>query len=182
MKMKQYHRYRMDFGGKWLHAYCLLCGLSFFLRVAYYFMLINPAECPTSEVIFCMILPLLLTAASMVVLKYFKLNAPGIMGIIGTLMCLSLLVGTFFGGSVIRILLAFVLYLGAGALLFLTVLGFVPTHQFAVLAFFLILLIRVLFFRPGFSISGWVLEASELTMLVSLILLPVTMIPGKKKK
>ena len=182
MKMKQYHRYRMDFGGKWLHAYCLLCGLSFFFRVAYYFMLVNPAQCPASEIIFCMILPLLLTAASMVVLKYFKLNAPGVMGIIGVLVCLSLLIGSFFSGSVLRILLALVLYVGAGGLLFLTVLGFVPTNQFSVLSFGLIFLIRILLFRPGFSIADWVREISELTMLLSLILLPLTMVPGKKKK
>lgn len=182
MKMKQYHRYRMDFGGKWLHIYCLLCGWSFFFRVAYYFMLVNPVQCPASEAIFCMILPLLLTTASLVILKYFKLNAPGIMGIIGTLMCLSLLIGTFFSGNVLRIILSLVFYAGGGALLFLTILGFVPTNQFAVLAFCVIFLIRILFFRPGFSLFDWVQEFSELTMLASLILLPLTMVPGKPKK
>ena len=182
MEMKQYKQYRMDFGGKILNFFCILCGLSFFFRVTYYFMLINPVECPVLEVLFSMILPLLLCAAAMVVLKYFKLNAPGTVGIIGAAMCLCLMSGTFFSGSVLRIILAVVFYLAAGSLLLMTVGGYVPTRQFSVIAFCLILLTRVLFFIPGFDIRRWVLEISDLTMLFALVLLPVTMNPAKIKQ
>ena len=179
--MKLYRRYRMDYQGRWLNPFCILCGLAFFLRVAYYFMFMNPTQCGMGEILFSMILPLLTTAAAMVVLKYFKLNAPGIVGIIGAFMCLSLLVGTFFAGGALRIILGILLYGTAAVLLIGTVGGYVPTRQFVLLLLSLCFLIRILFFRPGFTLLGWVLELSDLTMLLSLILLPVTMVPVKSK-
>jgi hypothetical protein len=182
VEMKQYKQYRMDFGGKVLNLFSILCGLSLFFRVAYYFMLINPVGCPVAEVLLSMILPLLLCAAAMVVLKYFKLNAPGVVGIIGAAMCLCLMCGTFFSGGVLRIILAVAFYLAAGTLLLMTVGGYVPTRQFSVISFCLILLVRVLFFIPGFDIRGWVLEISDLAILTALILLPGTMKPAKPKQ
>ena len=181
MTMKQYRRYRMDFSGQWLNAFCLLCGLSFFLRVEYYFMFVNPTLCSTAEVIFSMILPMLLCVASLVVLKFIRLNAPGVIGIIGAAMCLCLMIGTFFSGGVLRIVLAVIFYLAAGGLMVLTVGGFVPTRQFSVIAFSLILLVRLLFFRPSLGFLPIVLELSQLTMLVSVLILPLTMVPGKMK-
>ena len=155
MEMKRYRRFRMDFGGFWLNAHCILCGFAFFLRIAYYFMFVNPTLCSSSEVIFSMILPLLLCGASMVVLKYFKLNAPGTEAIIGALMCICLLIGT----------------LG----------GYVPTRQFVLLLLGLIFALRVLFFRPGWSLLGWILELSDLSILASLIALPLSMNPVQRK-
>ena len=181
MAMKQYRRYRMDFSGYLLHIYCILCGLSLFLRVAYYFMLVNPKLCGTTEVLLSMILPLLLCGAAMVVLKYFKFNAPGVMGIIGALMCICLMIGTFFSGNTLRIVLAIVLYVGSAALLIGTVGGYVPTRQFSVILFCIILALRIFVFRPAFSVLGWVLELSDLAMLVSLLILPLTMVIPKKK-
>ena len=181
MEMKQYRRYRIDFSGNWLHFYCILCGFSFFLRIAYYFMLVNPTQCGLTEVLFSMILPLLLCGAAMVVLKYFRLNAPGLMGIIGALMCLCLMIGTFFTGSALRIVLGIVLYGASAALLLATVGGYVPTRQFSVLGFCLIFGLRILLFRPGFTVLGWVLELSDLSMLASLVILLMTMVQGKKK-
>jgi hypothetical protein len=181
MKLKQYRRYHMDFSGQWLNAFCILCGLSFFLRVEYYFMFINPTLCSTSEVIFSMILPMLLCISALVVLKFFRLNAPGVMGIIGAAMCLCLMIGTFFSGSVLRIVLAILIYLTAGGLLIITIGGFVPTRQFSVISFCLILLVRILFFRPAFVLFPIVLELSELAMLVAVLIMPLTMFPGKMR-
>lgn len=181
MEMKRYRRFRMDFGSIWLNTHCILCGFAFFLRIAYYFMFVNPTLCPTSEVIFSMILPLLLCGASMVVLKYFKLNAPGTVAIIDALKCICLLIGTFFGGSVIQIILGVILYLAAAVLLIGTVGGYVPTRQFVVILFFLIFVLRILFFRPGFSLLGWILELSDLSMLASLIVVTFGMTPVQRK-
>ena len=181
MEMKRYRRFRMDFGGFWLNAHCILCGFAFFLRIAYYFMFVNPTLCSSSEVIFSMILPLLLCGASMVVLKYFKLNAPGTEAIIGALMCICLLIGTFFGGGVLEIILGVLLYLAAAVLLIGTLGGYVPTRQFVLLLLGLIFALRVLFFRPGWSLLGWILELSDLFILASLIALPLSMNPVQRK-
>lgn len=181
LKLKQYRRYRMDFSGQWLNAFCILCGLSFFLRVEYYFMFVNPTLCSGAEVVFSMILPMLLCVSALVVLKFARLNAPGVMGMIAAAMCLCLMIGTFFSGSVLRIILAVVFYLTAGGLLIITVGGFVPTRQFSVISFCLILLVRILFFRPVFGLIPIVLELSELTMLISVLILPLTMVPGKMR-
>ena len=172
----------MDFAGHWLNAFCILCGLSFFLRVEYYFMFVNPTLCSTSEVIFSMILPLLLTAAAMVVLKFIRWNAPGAVVLIGAAMCLSLMIGTFFTGTWFRILLAVIFYLGAGSLLVMTVWGYVPTRQFSVIALLVILLFRILFFGPEWKLLPIVLELSELTMLAAVSILPLSMIPVKLKR
>ena len=181
MEMKRYRRFRMDFGGFWLNTHCILCGFAFFLRIAYYFMFVNPTLCPTSEVIFSMILPLLLCGASMVVLKYFKFNAPGTVAIIGALMCICLLIGTFIGGGVLEIILGVLLYLASAVLLIGTVGGYVPTRQFVLLLLGLIFLLRVLLFRPGFTFLGWLLEVSDLAMLAALIAMPLSMTPVQKK-
>ena len=142
-------------------------------------MFMNPTLCSGAEVIFSMILPMLLCVAALVVLKFVRLNAPGVVGIIGAAMCLCLMIGTFFSGSALRVVLALVLYLAAGGLLIMTVGGLVPTRQFSVLAFGLIRLGRLLFFRPSFGLLPIVLELSELSMLVAVMILPATMIPGK---
>ena len=181
LKLKQYRRYRMDFTGQWLNAFCILCGLSFFLRVEYYFMFVNPTLCSGAEVIFSMILPMLLCVAALVVLEFVRLDAAGVVGIIGAAMCLCLMVGTFLSGSVLRIFLAVILYLAAGGLLILTVGGFVPTRQFSVISFGVILLGRLLFFRPSFGLLPIVLELSELSMLIAVMILPATMIPSKMR-
>ncbi len=181
MTMKQYRRYRMDFSGQWLNAFCLLCGLSFFLRVGYYFMFVNPTLCSAMEVLFSMILPMLLCVASLVVLKFIRLDAPGVIGIIGAAMCLCLMIGTFFSGNALRIVFAVIFYLAAGGLLVLTVGGFVPTRQFSVIAFGLILLVRILFFRPSLGFLPVFMELSQLTMLISVAILPLTMVQGKMR-
>lgn len=181
MNWKRYRGYRMDFNSFWLQTFCILCGLSFFLRTVYYFMFTNPADLSTAAIIFSMILPLLTVGAVLVVLKFLRLNVPNILGILGAVLCLLLMCGNFFTGDVLRIILSILLYGGGGALLFATVYGFVPTRQFVMILFGLIFAVRVLFYAPGMDLLAWILEASELSVLLSLVLLPATMRPVKRK-
>ena len=79
------------------------------------------------------------------------------------------------------ILLSIAAVLAAAVLLIGTVGGYVPTRQFVVILFFLIFVLRILFFRPGFSLLGWILELSDLSMLASLIVVTFGMTPVQRK-
>ena len=181
MNWKRYRGYRVDFNSFWLQTFCILCGLAFFLRTVYYFMFTNHADLSTAAIIFSMILPLLVTGAVLVVLKFLRLNVPNVVGILGALLCLLLMCGSFFTGDVLRIILAVVVYGGGGALLFATVYGFVPTRQFVMILFGIVLAVRILFYAPGMNLLAWILEVSELSIILSLVLLPATMRPVKLK-
>ena len=181
MTWKRYRSYRMQFDSFWLQAYCILCGLSFFFRTVYYFMFINPADLSLGAILFSMILPLLVTGGILVVLKFFRLDVPNVLGILGAASCLLLMCGNFFTGDVLRIVLSVLVYLGGGALLIGTVFGFVPTRQFVMILFGVVLVLRFLLYAPGFRVVSWFLEISELTMIMSLFLLPATMKPIRRK-
>ena len=141
----------------------------------------NPADCSGGELVFSMILPLLLCAAVLVMLRFFRINAPVVLGAFGAALCLLLMIGTFFTGGTLRILLAVIFYLLAAALLAGTAAGFVPTRQFSVILLCAIFLVRILFFRPGLDLFAWTKEVSDLAILVAVILLPGTLRPLRKK-
>ncbi len=182
MKLKRYRWYKMDFNGSLCSAFCVLCGLSLFLRIAYYFMFTNPADCGTGELIFSMALPLLLMVLILVVLKFLKLNAPGLMGILGCCACLLLMIGSFITGGTLRIVLSAFAYLAASVLLLGTTGGYVPTRLFCVAWFCLIFLVRLLFFLPRGKILAQLLAISDLSIIAAMTILPLTMQPVKPKK
>ena len=181
MKLKQYIRYQMNFRGPWLMPAKVLMGLSFFLRIVYYFGLTTFADHSFGEVLFFMILPLLICGAFIVVMSSLKLNAPPIYGVIGAAMCLLLLIWSFFCGDALRIVLSILLYLSAGAVLVLTSMGYLPGKLLSSVLFALPLVCRILFYRQGIAVFDWCLEASVLTMLASLFCLTRCFKPLKRK-
>ena len=181
MNWKRYRHYRIDFNGFWLQVYCILCGLSFFLRTVYYFMFTNPADVSVGRILFSMILPLLSMGAILVILKFLRLDKPDLLGIMGAVLSLLLLIASFFTGDVLRILLSLVIYGGGGALLLGTVCGYVPTRQFAMILFGVASAARVLFYAPGLDLLAWIIEASELCTVLSLLILPAIMRPLRKR-
>ncbi len=182
MQLKRYRRYKMNFNGSLCSAFCVLCGLSLFLRIAYYFMFTNPADCGIGELIFSMALPLLLMVLILVVLKFLKRNAPGLMGVLGCCACLLLMVSSFLSGDILRMVLSVFAYLIASVLLLGTAGGYVPTRLFCVAWFCLLFLVRLLFFLPRGRILALVLAASDLSVIAAMAILPLTMQPVNPKK
>ena len=181
MKLKQYIRYQMNFRGKWLMPSKVLMGLSFFLRIVYYFGLTSFADHSFGEVLFWMVLPLLACGAYIVVMSSMKLNAPGIYGILGAVMCGLLLIWSFSTGDALRTVLSVLVYLAAGAVLVLTSMGLLPGKLLSSILFAAPIACRLLFYRGGLGLFDWFLEVSVLAMLASLLCLTRCFKPLKRK-
>ena len=174
MANKLYRRYRMNFSGKWFTAFCALCGLAVFLRFVYYFMFADLAQCGTGEVVFNLVLPVVLLCGIIVIMKLVRLDAPGILAILGCVVCLLLTINGFDTQNILRLVFSLLGYTAGGALLLLTVAGFVPTRQFSVILFAILLILRVLLFRPVI-VTALLTECSDLCMIASLAIMPATM-------
>ncbi len=173
MKLKQYVRYQMDFKGKWVGASAFAMGAFVFFRMVYYFGLVNLSDCGFGEILFRLILPLLLGVGYVVLMSVMRWNAPGIYGILAAALCLLLIVGSFYTGSFLRILLSLILYFVAGVLLLGTTTGYVPDKLPAVVLLGGCILGRILLFDLGeLRVLPFFLEVSTLSMMVSLLLLP----------
>lgn len=172
MKLKQYTRYQMDFGGKWILPGAICMGLSFLLRVVYYFGLSNIFTYNLSTIILQIILPLVLCAGYIVLLRAVKLNAPGIFAILGAAFCLIVMIWNFSTGDVLRILLSIVFYLFSGLVLLATAGGYLPGRLLSSGLFLTLFVFRYLLYAPPVKHTGrFILELSVLSILASLFCL-----------
>lgn len=182
MTLKQYTRYQMNFRGKWLMPSKVLMGLSFFLRIVYYFGLTSFAEHTFGEVLFWMILPLLACGAFIVVMSSLKLNVPAVYAAIAAVMCLLVMIWNFSSGDAGRIVLSVLCYLSAAVVLVSTSMGYLPGKLLASLLIAVPLACRILFFRDGIALIDWCLEVSVLTMLASLFCMTRCFKAPKRKR
>ncbi|MBP3478565.1 MAG: hypothetical protein J6K03_03665, partial [Oscillospiraceae bacterium] len=81
MQLKRYDRYLIDFKGKWVTRCASLLGISLFIRVVYFFGLMNVTQCTTAEVLFDMVLAMGLSIVFLVFFSAMKRNAPGLYAI-----------------------------------------------------------------------------------------------------
>lgn len=172
MQWKKYTAYQMNLRSKWTKLSAALMGLSFFIRMVYYFGLTNLALCSFLEVVFMMVLPLLLTAGYVALLSALQLNAPGLYAMIGAALCVLLGLWSFASGDALRIVLSFVIYLAAGGVLVITIAGYLPGRLLSSVLFALPLVVRFFLYDLGkIGIIAWILEISVLLMIASLFFL-----------
>ena len=174
MNLKQYYRYQMDFSGKWAKVSAGLMGLSFFLRIVYYFGFQNLMDISFGEILTFMFLPLLLCGAYLVFMCYLRYNSPGVFGMIAAGLCVLMLIWGCCTGNVLRIVLGFVLYAAAGIVILTTSGGFMPDLLLSKVLFALPLVLRVLIFGIGDLTAGFTaaLHLSTTFLLASLFCLP----------
>lgn len=167
LKLKRCASYEMNLDGKGATGSAVLAGLCFFLLAVYYFGFRNLSDCGTGEVIFHLALPLVLMTAHMVCLRGIRLNLPLIYGAFGAVWCLLLIIINFSCQNGFRIPLSLIWYILTGAVLILTVCGFVPTRIACVAAFLIPLVFRLLacdiirYFSQG-KLVGFLPEAAIL--------------------
>ena len=119
----------------------------------------------------------------MVFLICLRRNAPGLYGMIGAALCLSVLIASFTTGSPVRIILAIVWYALTALILIGTVGGYLPGRMLAGLMFAIAALVRLLFYDFGhLGLISWVRELGVLSMLASLGCLPMGLEPMVKRK
>ncbi len=180
MKLKCYDRYQIDFKSKWATRCAATMGVSLFVRVVYFFGLMNFTQCDLAHIIFDMVLAMGLCIVFLVPFSASRRNAPGLYAILACCFLTLLIVTTFSSGDVLRIILGILGYLIAGVVLLGTVAGYLPNRLLA--SFLLLLLLTVRFFCYDLGSLGlfqWVLEASWLLLLLSLFCLTRTLKPIK---
>ncbi len=175
--MKRYHVYKMDFQGRaaWLSG--IFMGIAVFALALEYLFLRELVETGILEQIFCLWLPMAACLGYITLIRVVKWNSPGAMGIAGAVLCLLLIIGTFFDGGVLRILLGVLGYTLCGGLLILAAGGLLPGRFPAVIVLAFVMVFRVLFFSGGSMMP----QIADFSILVGLITLPLSFEKIKKR-
>lgn len=166
MGFKKYTRFQVDFSSKWTTAFGVLMGLSFFLRIIYYFALRSFRDVGIIELLTSAIGGIILCGAVVVNVNILRRNAAGLYGIIGAIFCLLVFIVTCTTGNVGRIILALLWYTLTAVVLLMTVSGYLPGKLLAGLMFALPVVVRLIFFDLGhIGIIRWVQELAVLSSL-----------------
>lgn len=169
MQLKQYTRYHVNFDSKWTAACGALMGLSFFLRIIYYFGLMSLRDVGIIELLSSAILGIVLCGSAVVCLNCLHLNAPGLYGLMGALQCFLLIILSFTTGSPVRIVLAIIWYVLAALVFLATVGGYLPGRLLAGLMFAIPAFVRLFFFDIGkIGLIKWFQELAVLSVLLAL--------------
>ena len=133
-------------------------GLSFFLRMVYYFGFVNLNDVPGGEIAFSVVLPLAISVAFILMLKLKKLNHPRA----GAGRGMAYAVNYFlteqmnFGGVVSGILV-----LALAGMILTAVLGYIPQRKWLLWTAVGVLGFRVLFV----DVIGYILPLTELKLI-----------------
>ena len=183
MKLKRYDRYVMDFKGKWVTRCAALMGVSLFVRVVYFFGLMNFTQCTGAQILFDMVLSMGLSIVFVAFMSAMRRNAPGLYAILATGLLVLTMITTFSSGDALRIVLAVLGYIAVSVSLIATVDGYLPNRLLSSLLVLLVLIIRIFCFDLGrLGIFQWVLEICNLLVLASLFCLTRAWIPLKKSE
>ena len=167
MRLKQYTNYHVNFNSKCTAACGALMGLSFFLRIVYYFGLMSLWDVGFFELLTSAFLGIILCGGVVVCLICMRMDAPGLYGLAGAAQCLFLIILSFTTGSAFRIVLAIVWYGLTAVILLSTVGGYLPGRLLAGLMFFISAFIRFFFFDIGqIGLIKWFQELGVLSVLI----------------
>ena len=167
LKLSKSMTCRIAVKGRWGNAAAAWMGLSFFLRMVYYFGLQNMNDVPPFEIGFSVVLPLLISVAFILCLKLEKLNQP--MVIAG--LCVAFAVSGFLSEPLsLGVGISAVLVLAMSGLILAAVLGYIPERKWLLWAGMAALGFRVLFVDlfgyilplGDWQIVAWIPKASNL--------------------
>lgn len=186
MAHKKRIRYTMDQKGKYLQAAMSLMGLSFFLRVVYYFGCVRIETVGFWELLSWLILPMLLEGTFIVLLRVLKWNAPRLYGLMAAGFGVILIFQSFGYGSVLRTVFSILAYLGCTVLVVGVAEGYL-SKQIAVMAYLVTALARLLIFELvplvfHLRIVALVKDATGLVALLALMCLTNAFVEKTKKK
>jgi len=166
--LKRYTRYFIDFDSKYTSACSALMGLSFFLKLAYYFALVSFRDVQVLELIGSMIIGIVISGGMVVCLKCVHYNAPKMYGLVGVLECVILLLLSFTGGNTLRIVLSLLWYVPTAVILLMTINGYLPGRLLSAVMFWIAAVVRFFLFDLGkLSLIRWFGELAVIAMLVA---------------
>ena len=165
--LKQICRYYLKLNGEWAERAGFLAGLAFFLRIVYYFGFMNIAQIGFWEILTGMVLSMGIWIAFMVLMRGFRLNAPGLYALILCGFCLLTGLESFDSGMIAHIVLSVLCYPALGALLIGTTGGYLDSKNYLAAASMAILVLRFLIFDVktyllSFSLIAFIPEAATL--------------------
>lgn len=183
MQFKQYKRYHIDFKSKWIQPCAMLMGLSFFLRIFYYFGFRFVSDWSFWDVIFQILLPLVFGGVFTMTLWTAHRDIPGLYGLIGAGFCILSVIWSFYSGNFLYMLLCIVYYVATGAVLLTTSLGLLPGKLLSTVMLMIPVVIRILTIKPfSLGLSGLCLEFSVIALLGSLACFTRTLTELNKRR
>lgn len=148
---------RLAARGKWGNLAAAWMGLSFFLRMVYYFGLMNFNDLGGFEIGFRVAVPLLISVAFILMLKIKLFGTPLIAGIVACVYAVSYFFAENMG---IAGVVSGILVLLCAVLILLSALGYVPERKWLIWAGLASLLFRVVFV----DLFGYILPLSEIKL------------------
>lgn len=181
--MKQYHRYRMDFTGKWVKASASFMGLSVFALAVWYFGFCNLQDFGLGALVMGLWIPFILGAVYILLMQVLRWNAPGVYAILGAMFCAIYILGLFSSGDMLRILLGTAGYAFSAVILVAVVGGYLPDKLIAPVVFAIVIGVRVLCFDVH-TLSGleWIEESATICSQAALLCLPMGLKNAKRKE
>ena len=183
MQFKQYKRYHIDFKSKWIQPCAMLMGLSFFLRIFYYFGFRFVSDWSFWDVIFQILLPLVFAGVFTISLWTMHRDLPGFYGILSAGFCILMATWSFYSGNFLYMLLCIIYYIPAGAVLLGTSTGLLPGTLVSTVMMAAPAIIRILSLKPlSLGLSGLCLEFSVIALLGALACYTRSLTEIKKRK
>ena len=146
---------RLAARGHWGNLAAAWMGLSFFLRMVWYFGLTNFNDLLPSELIFRVALPLLISVAFILVLKIKVLSKPMAAAVLAVLYAVNyFLAENMNAGGII----SGILVLALSGMILAAVLGYIPQRKWLLWAAVAVLVFRLIFV----DLLGYILPLSEL--------------------
>ena len=176
MKLTRSARCHIRMDSKWVYASAICMGVSFFIRTAYYFGLVNLRDLDIISLIAEVILPMIIAAGYLIMIKGLRINSPALFGglicvySINYLLLTELNASGVFGG---------VLLITVAGIFLVTGLGFISVRMpilvaAGILALFRLLVIDIIgYLLPidQFSLLTYLPESSNLFGLMAVTLL-----------
>lgn len=151
-------RFYINFKSNMIAPSALTAGISFLLLMAYYFGAVDFGILDGMEILFCMVIPLLLVASYMVLLKGVHYPVVPTYGIMGCILCVIAIIRACCFGNITNIVFAFVWYIPTILICLGTTFSFLSTKYLMAAVFLIAAAFRFLFI----DIIGYLLNLSIL--------------------
>ena len=187
MKLSKKVEFELNFRGKYCQYSAALMGTFLFLRVLYYLGIAGLDDCSGSVLWMELIFPVFLAVCYIALLRGVQLNRPLVYGILGTAVCVLIIIWLFTSGTSVRTVVGLVWYLLAAAVLLGTVCGFIYNRLFLLVAFAVPLVLRffadkILYQIAQLQIVSLMIDLSVLCALASLACLAPALIGRRNRK
>ena len=153
--MKRLVHYKLRKESWWLTTSGIFMGIAFFLQALDFLALRAGENVSGGQLVLFMIIPMLLEAAWFVLVREKVCDRAEVTGIVGGLLCLTLLVQTLFAGNFLLILIGILMFALAAAVIVLITWGFIHHRALGMLVFFAVAVVRVMLYGALPAVFSW---------------------------